>query len=313
PAWTGMIKDILVWIIMFIMVLSIPYIWFDGWGDMLHQAITKYPKKMTLPGTSGGALDGVWFGTASLISALALFMWPHASTGALSAKSEETLRRNTVFLPFYNLLLFFITFLGVVAFMVLPKHPGDQSFSNFALLHLIDASYTQPILVGFMYATIALASLVPASIMVLAGSNLLATNILQDWLMPSLSDEKRTLVARLLVFLITAVALLFGILFPNYLIQLQLEGTSGMVQIIPAIFLSLYWKKLSKIPVIIGLISGIAMVFLNHFVFHLPGYDGFWGLLVNVILVFGLNFFFIVDAEKNLRTNQLLKDDQAMN
>ncbi|HET7580818.1 MAG TPA: symporter, partial [Bacillales bacterium] len=47
PAWTGMIKDILVWIIMFIMVLSIPYIWFDGWGDMLHQAITKYPKKMT--------------------------------------------------------------------------------------------------------------------------------------------------------------------------------------------------------------------------------------------------------------------------
>lgn len=310
PAWTAVIKDLLVWIVMFGLVLTIPYIWFGGWGNMIHTAIIKYPKLLTLPGKSPhGSMNSLWFSTAALISALALFMWPHSSTGALSSRSAEALRKNMVFLPFYNLLLFFITWLGVVAFMVLPAHPHDKTFGNFALLHLIHASYPNGVIQGLMYATVALASLVPASIMVLAASNLFATNILKDWLMPSLSDSSVTLIARGFVFVITLIALIFGILFPTSLIGLQLEGASGIVQILPAVFLSLYWRRLSSTAVTIGLVGGIAMVFLNHFTLHLPGYDGFWGLLVNLVLVILLNFAFQGQVEKNLETNKLLKDE----
>ncbi|AHV96936.1 sodium:solute symporter family protein [Paenibacillus sabinae] len=307
PAWTGVIKDLLVWIVLITMIVTIPFIWFDGWGDMFNQIVTKYPEKLTLPGTSpNGALNGFWFATASFISALALFMWPHGATGVLSSKSEEAVRKNTVFLSFYNVLLFFVILLGLVAFIVLPKHPEDPSFANFALLHLIDASYSNPLIQGVMFSTIMLASLVPASIMVLAASNLVATNIVKDIFFPNISGKSQTLVARLFVFVITGLALLFGILFPNYLIQLQLEGVSGIAQILPAIFLSLYWTKLAKTSVFIGLVAGITMVFLNHFIFHLPGYDGFWGLLVNVVVVFAVNFLFIHEAEKNISTNKLL-------
>ncbi|MFD2616681.1 sodium:solute symporter family protein [Terrilactibacillus laevilacticus] len=311
PAWTGVIKDLLVWIVLIGMIVTIPYIWFDGWGDMLHQVVTKYPEKLTLPGTSpNGMLNSFWFGTASFISALALFMWPHGATGALSAKSEDSVRKNTVFLSFYNILLFFVTLLGLIAFMVLPKHPEDPSFANFALLHLIDASYSNPIVQGVMFSTIALASLVPASIMVLAASNLVATNIVKDIFVPNISGEKQTLIARCFVFVITGLALLFGILFPNYLVQLQLEGVSGTAQLLPAIFLSLYWKNLATTPVLVGLISGIAFVFLNHFIFQLPGYDGFWGLIVNVVVVVILNLFFAHQAKENIRTNKMLANDK---
>jgi SSS family solute:Na+ symporter len=304
PAWTALIKDALVWIIMIFMVLSIPYILFHGWGDMFHTAITKYPKMMTL---HSGANDSWWFMTAALISALSLFMWPHSSTGALSSKSADILRKNAVFLPFYNILLFFITFLGIVAFMVLP-HSSEKGYANVILLHLIQHTYHNGLLQGFMFATVALASLVPASIMVLAASNLFATNVLRDWLIPNMSDSTRTRVARWFVFVMTALALLFGLLFPNQLISLQLEGVSGMVQILPAIAFSLFWKKMSRSAVIIGLVGGIAMVFLNHFVFKLHGYDGFYGLLVNIVLLVILNVVFAREAEENVQTNAMLQD-----
>ena len=305
PAWTALIKDGLVWIVMLVMVISIPFILFGSWGSMFHTAIAKYPQMLTL---HSGAHDSWWFMSSALISALALFMWPHASTGALSSKSADILRKNAVFLPFYNILLFFITFLGIIAYMVLP-HLASKGYANVILLHLIHHTYHNGIIQGFMYATVALASLVPASIMVLAASNLFATNVLKDWLVPSMSENSRTLTARWFVFVMTALALVFGLLFPNQLISLQLEGTSGMVQIIPAIALSLFWKRLSNSAVVIGLLGGIAFVFLNHFAFHLPGYDGFWGLLVNLVLVLILNGMFTREIDDNLASNKLLNDE----
>ncbi|WP_245631861.1 sodium:solute symporter family protein [Alicyclobacillus ferrooxydans] len=304
PAWTSMIKDALVWIIMIIMVITVPFILFGSWGNMYHTAVTQFPKTLTLhPGPHGD----FWFMTSALISALALFMWPHASTGALSSRNANNLRKNAVFLPFYNILLFFITFLGIVAYMVLP-HLKTPGYSNVILLYLIQHTYHNGVVQGLMYATVALASLVPASIMVLAASNLFATNVLKDWLIPHMSDSARTLTARWFVFVMTFLALLFGVLFPTQLISLQLEGVSGMVQIIPAIGLSLFWRRLSNSAVTIGLIAGIAMVFLNHFVFKLAGYDGFWGLLVNIIVILLLNGLFRREAERNLQTNRLLNE-----
>ena len=302
PAYTAILKDFLVWVVMIAMVISIPFILFGSWGNMWHVAITKFPKQLTLHSGPHGSL---WFMSAALVSALALFMWPHSAAGAMSSNSAEALRKNSVFLPFYNILLFFITFLGVIAYMVLP-HSNAKGYSNLILLHLIQYTYHNQFLQGVMYATVALASLVPASIMVLAASNLFASSILKDWLMPTMTDQSRTLTARSFVFVMTALALVFGILFPNQLVSLQLEGTSGMVQILPIIVFGLFWRRVSRISLIIGLLGGIAMVFLNHFALKLPGYDGLWGLIVNVILFVIFNPMFKQDADNLLKNNKLI-------
>lgn len=305
PAYTAIIKDFLVWIVMISMVISIPFMLFGNWGNMWHVAITKFPQMMTL---QSGAHGSFWFMSSSLVSALALFMWPHSAAGAMSANSAESLRKNSVFLPFYNILLFFITFLGVIGYMVLPHETG-KNYSNLILLHLIQYTYHNQLLEGVMYATVALASLVPASIMVLAASNLFASTVLKDWLMPNLSNHNRTLTARSFVFVMTALALIFGLLFPNQLVSLQLEGTSGMVQILPIIVFGLFWKRISPISLIIGLLGGIGMVFLNHFALKLPGYDGLWGLLVNIILFLIFNPMLRQDAENSLKDNKILANN----
>ncbi len=291
PTYTAIVKDILVWVIMLYMVVTIPMIQFGSWGSMMQAAITQAPDKLTLP--TSGPKGMLWFSTAALISAMALFMWPHTATGVFSSKSGASLRKNAIVLPFYNIVLMLVTFLGIAAFLVIPKGTDPR----FAFLELIRTSYGGT-MQGFAYSTIALASLVPASIMAIGASSLFANNIYRDMINPKASSKRMTLVTRYMVFVVIGLALLFGLLFPNALISLQLMGVSGIVQIFPAVVFSLYWRKLSKEAALSGFIAGMVVVFTLYATHQSFGvYEGFWGLVVNILVLVVLNPIFAKKAE----------------
>ncbi|WCK56390.1 sodium:solute symporter [Aneurinibacillus sp. Ricciae_BoGa-3] len=291
PTYTAVIKDILVWAIMLFMVISLPIIHFGSWNHMVGAISQKAPQLLTIP-TSGP--KGIpWFITASIVSALALFMWAHAATGVFASKSAEALRKNAMLLPLYNIVLILVIFLGFTAYMVLPKNTDPR----FAFLNLIQVSYGG-VPQGLAYATIALASLIPCSIMAIGASNLFANNIYRDLINPKVEGKTLTLVTRLMVFVVIGLALLFGLLFPTALVSLQLLGVSGMVQIFPAIVISLFWRNQSKEATIIGLIVGLIVtftVYATHFTFGI--YEGFWGLVANFLVVFILNPLFVAKAK----------------
>jgi solute:Na+ symporter, SSS family len=92
PTYTAIIKDILVWIIMLFLVVSLPIIHFGSWGGMMRTAIKQVPQMLTIPVTGPKGIP--WFSSAALISALALFMWPHTATGIFSSKDGNSLRKN---------------------------------------------------------------------------------------------------------------------------------------------------------------------------------------------------------------------------
>ncbi|WML43022.1 sodium:solute symporter [Neobacillus sp. PS3-40] len=290
PTYTAILKDILVWVIMLYMVISIPIIHFGSWGHMMQTTVDKAPQMLTLP--TSGPKGMLWFSTAALISALALFMWPHTVTGTLSSKSGESLRKNAIILPFYNIVLMLVTFLGITAFLVVPKGTDPR----FAFLELIHMSYGGT-MQGFAYSTIALASLVPCSIMAIGASSLFANNIYRDVINPKASPSRMLKVTRYMVFVVIGLALLFGLMFPNALVSLQLMGVSGIVQVFPAVVFSLYWRKLSKEAAFTGFIAGMAVVAVLYITHQSFGaYEGFWGLLVNILIVVCLNPFFAKQA-----------------
>jgi SSS family solute:Na+ symporter len=285
PTYTAVIKDILVWVVMLYLVISIPIIHFGSWGHMVQVAIQKDPK-LLLP--TSGAKGILWFSTAALVSALALFMWPHAVTGAFSSRSAETLRKNAIVLPFYNIVLLLVTFLGITALLVVPANTNPR----LAFLTLIGTTYGG-IVQGFAYATIALASLVPCSIMAIGASNLFANNIYRDFMNPKAESYRLTLITRYMVFVVIGLSLIFGLAFPSALISLQLMGVSGIVQIFPAVVFSLFWRNLSKEATLSGFLLGLFTTFYIYAVHTSYGvYEGFWGLLVNIIVVLALNPFF---------------------
>lgn len=290
PTYTAILKDILVWVIMLYMVVSIPMIHFGSWGGMVQATVEKAPKMLVLP--TSGPKGMLWFSTAALISALALFMWPHTVTGTFSSKSGESLRKNAIVLPFYNIVLMLVTFLGITAYLVVPKGVDPR----FAFLELIHMSYGGT-MQGLAYSTIALASLVPCSIMAIGASSLFANNIYRDVINPNASPKNMTLVTRYMVFVVIGLALLFGLLYPTALVSLQLMGVSGIVQIFPAVVFSLYWRNLSREAAFTGFIAGTVVVF-GLYATHLNfgAYEGFWGLIVNVLLIVILNPMFAKKA-----------------
>jgi solute:Na+ symporter, SSS family len=299
PTYTAIIKDILVWVIMLYMVVSIPIIHFGSWGNMMQTTVHKAPQMLTLP--TSGPKGMLWFSTAALISALALFMWPHTATGIFSSKSGESLRKNAIVLPFYNIVLMLVTFLGITAFLVIPKGTDPR----FAFLELIHMSYGGTVQ-GLAYSTIALASLVPCSIMAIGASSLFANNIYRDVINPKASGPRMTMVTRYMVFVVIGLALLFGLLFPTALISLQLMGVSGIVQIFPAIVFSLYWRNLSREAALSGFVAGMVVV-AAQYIFHTSfgAYEGFWGLCVNILVLVILNPVFVNRAKE--RNNAVME------
>jgi solute:Na+ symporter, SSS family len=299
PTYTAIVKDILVWVVMLFLVISIPIIHFGSWGNMIHQVAIQHPKMLTIP--THGKKGIPWFSTAALISALALFMWPHTATGVFSSKSGEILRKNAIILPFYNIVLMLVTFLGIAAFMVVP-HGTNPRLAFLTMIHQTYGGVGQ----GFAYATIALASLVPCSIMAIGASNLFANNIYKDFINPNASQLRLTTITRLMVFVVIGLALFFGLMFPTALISLQLMGVSGIVQIFPAVVFSLFLRNISKESVLIGFLAGMATVVYMYISHNAHGvYEGFWGLLVNVIVLFVVNLAFAGKARN--RSNSVIR------
>ncbi|MDR4947606.1 sodium:solute symporter family protein [Neobacillus cucumis] len=287
PTYTAVIKDILVWVVMLFLVVNLPIMHFGSWGAMIDKVATDSPQLLTIPTTGPKGIP--WFLTASLVSGLALFMWAHAATGVFTAKSADALRKNAIFLPLYNIVLILLIFLGFVAYHVLPAGTNPR----FALLNLIQVSYGGTVQ-GLAYATIALASLIPCSIMAIGASNLFANNIYRDLINPKVKPAKLTLVTRCMVFVVIGLALVFGMVFPSALVSLQLLGVSGMVQIFPAIVFSLFWKNQTKEATIAGLLVGLVVTFTVYATGKSFGiYEGFWGLLANVVVTFVLNPMFV--------------------
>lgn len=222
-------------------------------------------------------------------------MWAHAATGVFTAKSADAVRKNSMFLPLYNIVLILVIFLGFIAFLVLPEDTNPR----LALLKLIQTSYGG-VAQGFAYSTIALASLIPCSIMAIGASNLFANNLYRDLIHPNVSPSKLTMITRSMVFVVIGLALLFGMLFPTALVTLQLLGVSGMVQIFPAIAVSLFWKNQTKEATIIGLLVGLLVTFTVNITQSAHGlYEGFWGLTANMAAVIILNPFFVKKASSN--------------
>jgi SSS family solute:Na+ symporter len=299
PTYTAVIKDILVWVVMLFLVISLPIIHFGGWGQMIHAVAKQHPQMLVLP--TSGPKGILWFSTAALISAMALFMWPHTATGTFSSKSADILRKNAIVLPFYNIVLMLVTFLGILAFMVVP-HSTNARLAFLTLIRDSYGGFGQ----GLAYATIALASLVPCSIMAIGASNLFANNIYRNIIQPDASPRRLTLVTRSMVFVVIGLALIFGLAFPTALVSLQLMGVSGIVQTFPAVVLSLYFRNLSKESVTAGLLAGLATVFYLYASHNAHGvYEGFWGLVVNVAVILVLNPLFAAKARN--RSNAVIE------
>ncbi len=261
PASIAVVKDLLVYITVIALIIVVPYE-LGGFGN-IFAAIPK--EHLLLPPVKDGNLGlQSFYPTLAFGSALALMLYPHATTAVLSAKGPNTLRRNWVFLPAYSFMLGLIALLGYMAYASgiakLPdlapyfKQYGPQFAMPGLLLHYFPSWF-----VGVGFAAVAIGALVPAAIMSIAAANLFTRNIYKPYINPNCSTHKETEMAKLASLVVKFGALLFIVFLPlTYAIQLQLLGGILILQTLPAIVSGIYTRWFDAKALLLGWAIGLA-------------------------------------------------------
>jgi SSS family solute:Na+ symporter len=278
-AGMSILKDLLMIGIVVFVGAAVPRILFGGVGPMFARLAAAHPGHLTMPGPVPAFGHG-WFVTTVLLSSLGQLIWPHAFGSIFSARSGETIRRNAIILPLYNLTLPFAFFVGYAALLVMP----GLADSNLAFMAVVQSIFP-PWLIGLVGGAGALAAMVPASVMLLTASTLFAKNLVRPILAPSLGDAGVARLARSLVVALTGLSLWFALHSSATILGLLQLGYGMVGQFFPGIVMGLVWRRARSKTVLAGILCGLAVLaFLE-----LTHRDPFLGVAAG-FLALGVNF-----------------------
>src|SRR3954447_2145956 len=294
PALIALVKDISIYVTVVVAVIYIPSK-LGGYGHIFDVAGKVLPTKTTAAGTPGALIPGktpaqTAYATLAFGSALALFLYPHAITGVLSAKSRDAVRRNMAILPAYTLLLGLLALMGYMA-IAAGLNLGDNA--NYAVPDLL-VKYFPDWFEGFALGAIGIGALVPAAVMSIAAANLFTRNIYKQYLKPSAGAHEETQVARLTSLVVKGGALAFVLFLPaKDAINLQLLGGVWIIQTLPALVIGLFTRWFDNrallvgwaVSMITGTIIAIHQKYLPTWEFAgITAYTAVWTLLLNLIV-----------------------------
>jgi SSS family solute:Na+ symporter len=255
-AWASIVKDVLVLGAVMFAGIAIPIQFFGSPATLVDQVLRQHPGFLTL--TPGTAPNGtLWYVSTVLLTGFGFFMGPQSFNATFSARSENTLRRNAIFLPVYaGVVLLLVFFAGLSALLIVPGLTGpnvDQSFL------LVVQRYYPPWAIGFVASAGCLAALIPASALLLAAASLFAKNVLGEFGIAT-GDASRTLATRILVLVVAAAAVVLWLLQPRTLVELLLIYFNGVAQFLPGVIGTFVWPRINAWGVAAGIAVGMTLV-----------------------------------------------------
>jgi SSS family solute:Na+ symporter len=283
-AITAVIKDVVMILAVAFFGIYLPIHFFGSVGGMFKALDAAKPGFLTVPGGTKN-LDVSWMMSTLVLTSLGFYMWPHLTGNSFSAKNPDVLRHNAVYLPLYQICMLFPMLVGFTALLIIVPALKTPDMAFMALVRQVLPGWA----LGLVGGAGALACMIPAADLLLTTSMLFTRNIFSRTVGRDITPQFQGKLARIVVLVLTVVALALAIYLPNMLVNLLLTGYSGVTQFFPMIVLGLFWKSSTKIASFAGLIVGEFLVFylmLNKLdplaVWGLHLNAGFVALVVNM-------------------------------
>jgi SSS family solute:Na+ symporter len=261
PALIAFVKDTLIYLVIIAAVVILPAK-LGGWGSIFDAADAKFTATKTpADGILLNANNQLQYVTLALGSALALFLYPHAITGALASRSRNVIKRNMVALPAYSLILGLLALLGYAAIAAKTKPIVNAATgrpdSNTVVPMLFEGQFPSWF-AGIAFAAIGIGALVPAAIMSIAAANLWTRNIYKVYLRRGATTEQECQQAKIASLVVKLGAVLFIVFIdPQYAIDLQLIGGVIILQTLPMVAIALYTRWFHIWGLIAGWVVGM--------------------------------------------------------
>jgi SSS family solute:Na+ symporter len=271
-----------------------------GVGAIFDAAAPVLQERSGLPGgLPVTAAAGTAYASLAAGSALALLCYPHVLTAAFAARGPDVLRRNTVALPAWTLLLGVFAMLGVAAVAAGVTVPRGRSELVVPLLvDLVLPGWAT----GLVLGALGVGALVPAAVMSVSAGTTFARNIYVEYVQPTATPATQMRVARAVSVLFKMGALAFALgLRRQDSINLQLLGGVWVLQTAPALLAALWVRWFHRRALLAGwaagMLVGTALVAVGGFssLVSLPGLPGGFAvyaalpaLLANVLVAAAL-------------------------
>jgi len=282
-AWASIVKDALVIGALLFVGLAIPLQFFGSIPTLFDQVLRAHPDHLILGGLTDSK-GSLWYVSTVLLTGLGFFAGPQSTNAIFSAKDENVLRRNAMFLPLYQIVMLLIFFAGFSALLIVPGLKGpaaDQSF-----LAIVSRYYPAWVL-GFVTGTGALCALIPSTALLLSSASVVAKNVAGDLFGIGLDEQGRLRTTRIMVVVLGLLALVFWLYYRTQLVNLLLLTYNGIAQFVPAFFFGCYWKRAAAPAITAGIAVGITLAVALSATRIAPfGINpGFVGLAANVLVV----------------------------
>ncbi|MEZ2659649.1 sodium:solute symporter family protein [Aneurinibacillus aneurinilyticus] len=253
-AWTSVIKDFMILIVVVFLGLYIPFHYFGGIQPMFEAVHHVKPELLTLPDQG---LSTSWFISTVLLNAIGFYIMPTSFMVVLTAKGKKAIRKNAILLPLYTILLLFVFFIGYAAVVQIPGLQGGEG--DLSLLKLATQTF-DPWIVGFIGAAGLLTALVPASVMLMSTSIGLTQNLYKV-IVPSATERQLSFTSKGFILLLSAISLYFTVNGSDALAILNIMSYGLIIQLAPALFFSFVKNNfVNKYGAFAGIIAGELMV-----------------------------------------------------
>ncbi|MEM3186421.1 MAG: sodium:solute symporter [Conexivisphaerales archaeon] len=315
PALGAIIKDVLLWGVI-LSVLVVLWVKFSGFG-VIFSTLASQHKTFMIPSNLMLGYITLAFGNG-----IAWLLFPNLLTGIFGSKDAKTIKKNSVFLPVYQIWLLFLAIFGLVALAegIVPNNISSLAFPS------VLSAYFPSSFVVLAFAGIIIGSMVPASLQALSAANLITRNIYLEFVNKAAEERKQVLVGRIFVLVMVVASLIFAITpaASGLIFYLLTMSYAWLLQTLPAIILSMYWRKLDKYSVGLGWLAGIIVVTWGLYAVGfssslLPSLDyiyvGILGLIVNLVFMFGTRLvvrYLRLKSETQFKDSDYVDSDSAL-
>ena len=255
-AWASLVKDVLVLLAVLFAGIWLPVHFFGSPARVIDRVIATHPDWLTLHADLS-ARGTPWFISTVVLTAMGFYMWPQSMAALYSAHDEEPIRRNAIFLPFYQLLLLLVYFAGWTALLLIPGLAGTKADESFML---VVQRFYPPWVLGIVAAAGCLAGLVPASVQLLATASILSKNVLADQFGVARDAVAQTWATRFFVLVAAGGAFVIWIEAKVQLVGLLLIAYNGITQLFPGVALSFLPRRPAASSVGLGIAAGLLVL-----------------------------------------------------
>lgn len=247
----SVVKDVLMFIAVAAVFIAVPLHYFHGFADMYGTFSKTIPRDFQIPSASSHTLGPAWLISTVVMTGLGQWMWPQWFGAAFTAASPRTLKKQAVFMPFYQIVKVAMLVVGFAAIIAL----GSGGKGNNVVMQIMKEVFPSWLLVIMVLAGL-LAAIVPAGPIIMTSASLLSRNVIQA-VRPSTTDSRVFWLTRLLVFPVTGLALLITLVFPALIVSVLLVAYAFIAQLFPGVVVGgIFWTRATKQGVVAGLLTG---------------------------------------------------------